>query len=197
MGKPADRGVLETALAKTKAGRELTQREKRAIAAWSQERRDQEFRERVQAVPQKWLREWIGRQTKQLQDVERRHGLPCTGRYIDLPSLLRALFDLLAEHAHRIPAKGATEPGFSEAESPALERKRAADADIAEMRRDELAGRLLSVEEVRRVLSLTAREIRRGIERLGRKHGPNAQKVIQDALDRALRQFDSGLSDDV
>lgn len=195
-GQESDRALVERAIAKQKAGRRLTQREHWALRRFQKAHRERLLIEVVQAVPQKFYRAWAARQPKQLKELASRYGLPCDGKTVDLPALIRAFHDLLAENAHRFAPKDSAGPGFTEAESPALERKRAAEADIAEMKRDEMTGRLMATEDVRAIFTATARELRRGIRRLQRKFGPQAQQIMDNALENARRQFDSGLSTD-
>ena len=53
--------------------------------------------------PQRVLAEIVGRQTKQLQDVQQRYGWPCTGPTVDLAALLQTAFDWLAVQGKRLP----------------------------------------------------------------------------------------------
>ena len=196
MAREDDLKLARAAALKRQGGRKPTVREAAALRRVQKTQREAAFAEMAREVPQKIYRQWSGRQTKQLQDIGRRYGLTCDGKTIDLPALIRQWHDLLAEHAHRIPAKDAQQPGCTEAESPALERKRAAEADIAEMKRDEMAGRLKRIEQVREILTVTARELRRGIERLGKRYGGPAQQIMEDSLNRALEHFELTLSGD-
>lgn len=85
-----------------------------------------EFRRTVyHAVPQKFIREMSGRQTKQLHEQAERYGLPFGGATVDLYVFFPALFDFLAANALKL--KG-PEPGADGVPADAGDRKKLADA---------------------------------------------------------------------
>ena len=86
------------------------------------------------------------------------------------------------------------------ADSPALERYRAAKARLAELAYEQACRTVLPVVEVRTAIVGMTGPLRRAGEELGRRFGPEAQKVLNDAISNycaALRrQFSQGGEDD-
>jgi len=87
------------------------------------------------------------------------------------------------------------------ADSPALERYRAAKARLAELAYEQACRTVLPVAEVRAAVTNMTGPLRRASEELGRRFGADAQKIVNDAISNyaaALRrQFtDAGGEDD-
>jgi len=85
-------------------------------------------------------------------------------------------------------------------DSPSLERYRAAKAKLAELAYEQACRTVLPVAEVRAAIVGMTGPLRRAGEELGRRFGPEAQKVLNDAISNycaALRrQYSQGGEDD-
>ena len=70
-------------------------------------------------------------------------------------------------------------------ESPG-DRKKRLDADIAELKRDEMMGDLVRPPEIRAALVTFSALLRKAGDTLGRKYGPEAQLILIENLDDAI-----------
>ena len=77
-------------------------------------------------------------------------------------------------------------------DSPALERYRAAKADLAEMQLERERGELISRDHVRAALGRWAGPLRRAGEILEKQHGQSARKVLDEALAQCDEIAESG-----
>lgn len=183
--KDPDQELVRQATARQAAGESLT-REQRAALRRRDKRREEELREAAySACPKSAYQRLSGRQTKILHDQADRYGLPLRGATIDLGAVLRRFHDLLAEHGGKITTEAAA------ADSPALERKREAEADLKELDLAERRRDLVHRDLLRQQLAAVASLLRRAGEQLERKHGPAAKQLLVQTLDDAERRIGS------
>lgn len=184
----ADRELAASALQKRRRKQKPTREE---MAALRRVEKQEERRLRWQyyeTVPQKDYREMVGRQTKQLQDVAARWGIPCDSRTISLPKVLRAFHDFVARHARVLSAaKGVGEDDMSGggAGSEALEKYRHERYLLSRLERLERERVLLPREEVHEGLAHVAAFYRSMQEKLERSFGREVADMMEDDLAEA------------
>ena len=186
-----DRDLARQALEKQRQGQRPSVREMAALRRVERDRQEQEFSDLSTKIPQKWWREWSGRQTVTLKAQAARYGLPFGGKAIDLPKLVRALHDFLAANAHKLAS------GDERNATPtARELRQAEDAKIRRLERLKMEGRLVPIEELWPAIDAFAGHIRRAGESLLRNHGPEAHEILKHALEDASRELDHYRSPD-
>ena len=79
------------------------------------------------------------------------------------------------------------DPLLTEGDSPGLERYRQAKASLAEIELEKMRGNVLPLETVRENLARWASLIRRMGETLGKRHGPEAARVVNETLEECGR----------
>ena len=172
-------------------GEKLTAREVAALRK-GERRRDEELRwQHYGSIPQKHWREMSGRQAKVINDQATRYGIPFAGRTIELPAVVRALHDFLADNAHRLAAVDGEDD-----EEPWLDKLREEKYLIAKMERHALEGRLLPREKVHTHFARVAQVLRNAGEVLQRKFGNDAHAILDEALDECIRVVSSLADDD-
>ena len=178
-----DRQLVGEAYAKVLRGEKPTKVEKAALARFEKKREEKLRWAYYAAIPQKHWRKMSGRQAKVLGEQADRYGLPFGGPVVNLPDVVRALHDFLAENAQRLACDdgmiGAHPP------SPALERYREERAALARLDRLEREGTLLSREGMHTSLTKIAAILRSAGERLQRVCGTEAADILNEALDDA------------
>lgn len=183
MAKDPDIELVRQATARQAAGEKLTREQRAALRRHNKREQDGLREAAYNACPKSAYQRLSGRQTKILHDQADRYGLPLRGATIDLAAVLRRFHDLLAEHGGKITA----DP--DEADSPALERKREAEADLKELDLAERRRELVHRDLMRQQLAAIAALLRRAGEQLERKHGPAAKQLLVQALDDAERRI--------
>ena len=133
-----DRKLAAEAYKKGIDGRQLTSREQTALKRWEKEKEERLRWQYYAAIPQKHWRAMSGRQTKVINEQALRYDLPFGGATVNLPAVVRALHDFLAENAHKLNRDDdELLPGNG---SPALERYREERALLARLDRQEREG---------------------------------------------------------
>lgn len=192
-GKPTDaassidNAVLARAYRKVMDGKELTRAEREIL-----KRHEKQKEERLRwlyyhAIPQKHWRQMSGRQTKVINDQAVRYSIPFGGASIDLPNVVKALHDFLAENARRLARED--DAMLQGGSSPALERYRNERAELARLDRLERQGRLLPRDEVRETLGRIASILRDAGDTLLRQFGTSAAEILHEALDDSDREI--------
>lgn len=181
-----DRELAARALEKRKQGKTPTAQERAALRKLERAR-DLELREHhYRTLPKKLYCQWSGRQHKVVNEQAARYGLPLAGRTIDLPAVVRALHDFLAENAQRLadddPMAGPT--------SPAMERWREEKYRLARIERRQRERTLLPRGDIHSGLARVASVIRRAGDALQRQFGDDAAKILTNALDDAQHEID-------
>lgn len=146
-----DRELAAAAIRKRQHGEKPTRDEMAALRRVEKKREEELRWQYYSSIPQKHWREMSGRQAKVINEQASRYGIPFSGRIIDLPAVVRALHDFLAENAGRLARDDETSDG------DALERLRKVKAEMAEIERDRIRGDLIDVEQHRMTIEVVAR----------------------------------------
>ena len=178
-----DRQLVASAYTKVMRGETPTTREQNALTKFEKQREEKLRWTYYATIPKKHWRKMSGRQNKVIDEQAQRYGLPFGGRVVDLPAVVRALHDFLAENARRLTRD--EEMLTTGPMSPALERYREERAAIARLDRLEREGVLLAREDVHTGLMMIAGILRSAGETLRRGFGPEAAAIIEEALDDA------------
>lgn len=195
-----DRDLVARALRKIMDGKRdaLTRDERQALKRHESAKEEESRWRHYRSIPQKHWREMSGRQAKVLNEQAERHGIPFGGAVVDLPKVVRALHDFLAENKLKL-ARDEDEL-MNGAASPALERYREERASMARLDRLEREGQLLQRDLVRMSLAKVSSVLRGAGESLQRQFGQAAADILSDALDDAQleinRFFEQGEADD-
>ena len=182
-----DNTLLTQAYRKVMNKEKLTRSEREALKRHEKQKEERLRWQYYRSIPQKHWRQMSGRQTKVINDQAARYGIPFGGPTIDLPSVVKALHDFLAENAQRLARDDdAMLVGGS---SPALERYREERAQLARLDRLEREGKLLPRDEVREVLARIASILRDAGDALQRQFGSAAVEILHEALDDSQREI--------
>jgi hypothetical protein len=189
-----DRQSANEAYRKVLEGRPLSSRERTLL---KRVEKDKEERLRWQyygSIPQKHWRQMSGRQTKVLHEQAARYGIPFGGPHINLPAVVRALHDFLAENAVKL-ARDEDELMQGGA-SPALERYRQERAMLARLDRLEREGSLVPRDEVRDALARISALLRAVGEALQRQFGREALELYLEGLDDVEREINRSFGEE-
>lgn len=143
----------------------------------AEERRRWEY---YRSIPQKHWREMSGRQAKILNEQAERYAIPFTGPTIDLPAVVLALHNFLAENAARLAAPE------KERYDPDAE-LRTEKVQMARLNRLEREGQLIDRDVVRELLARVAIIYRSTAETLQRQFGNDAVETVNEGLADAER----------
>ena len=183
-----DGELVARAYRKVMDRQELTQSERNALKRHEKDKEERLRWQYYRSIPQKHWRTMSGRQTKVINEQAERYGIPFGGAKIDLPAVIRAMHDFLADNAVKL-ARNEDDllagPG-----SPALERYREERAAIARLDRLEREGALVSRDDVRTSFGRVASILRGAGDALQRQFGPAAVEVLYEALEDAGREIE-------
>lgn len=181
---------------KYRRGEKLNRQEKAALRRLVKAREEQQREEHYRTVPKKKWREWSGRQATILNEQAARYGIPIGSALIELPAVVRWLHDFLAANARKLAGIDHADPTIAGKQSEALERKRLADAQIAELRYKRELGEWISRRKVHEGLAVFAGVLRQANETLQREFGREAHRILDEALDDAITALEADLGDD-
>jgi hypothetical protein len=181
--------ALAEAYKKVIDGRELTSREQTALKRFEKEKEERLRWQYYAAIPQKHWREMSGRQTKVINEQALRYDIPFGGATVNLPAVVRALHDFLAENALKLNRDD--DELLQGNGSPALERYREERALLARLDRQEREGQLLPREVTRIALGRVANILREAGDTLNRQYGAAAGEILSEAIEDAMREIDS------
>lgn len=188
-----DSDLVARAYRKVMDRKALTQAERRALKRHETQKEEQLRWQYYRSIPQKHWRRMSGRQTKVINEQAARYGIPFGGPTIDLPKVVRAFHDFLADNALRLARDDDLLRGGS---SPALERYRRERAELARLDRLERQRRLLPRDEVRQALGRIAAILRGAGDALQRKFGADAVEILYEALDDARREVERSMGEE-
>ncbi|MFQ5668332.1 MAG: hypothetical protein ACE5I7_18130 [Candidatus Binatia bacterium] len=188
-----DSDLVARAYRKVMDRKALTQAERRALKRHETQKEEQLRWQYYGSIPQKHWRRMSGRQTKVINEQAARYGIPFGGPTIDLPKVVRAFHDFLADNALRLARDDDLLRGGS---SPALERYRQERAELARLDRLERQRRLLPRDEVRQALGRIAAILRGAGDALQRKFGADAVEILYEALDDARREVERSMGEE-
>jgi hypothetical protein len=188
-----DGELVARAFRKVMDHQELTSGEREALKRHERRKEEQLRWQYYATIPQKHWRAMSGRQAKVLNEQAERYGIPFGGATINLPAVVRALHDFLAENARKLARED--DPLLEGASSPALERYREERAKIARLDRLQREGQLLPRNEVKEALGRIAAILRGAGESLARQFGAAAAELLHEALDDARREMELEFAD--
>jgi hypothetical protein len=183
-----DKDLVASALRKVVNREELTVLERKALKRHEKDKEERLRWQYYSSIPQKHWRAMSGRQTKVLNEQAARYGIPFGGAQIDLPAVVRAWHDFLADNAHKLSRDD--DELMQGSGSPALERYREERAAIARLDRMERESALLPRHEVREAMGRVAAILRNAGDALQRQFGPAAVEILYEAIDDARREID-------
>lgn len=166
----------------------LTQQERQALKRHEKQKEETQRWQYYRSIPQKHWREMSERQTKVINEQAARYGIPFGGASIDLPNVVKALHDFLADNAQKLARVDDTL--LSGPSSPALERYREERAELARLDRLERQRKLLPRDEVREALGRIATILRSAGDVIKRQFGTAAVEILHEALADAQREID-------
>jgi hypothetical protein len=167
--------------------KELTKQESVALKRHEKEKEERLRWNYYGNIPQKHWREMSGRQTKVLNEQALRYGIPFGGATINLPNVVRAFHDFLADNAVKLARDD--DPLMQGVGSPALERYREERALIARLDRLEREARLIPRDEIRESLGRIAAILRGAGDGIQRRFGNEAVEMLHEALADAQREI--------
>jgi hypothetical protein len=176
-------------LRKVANGQELTKAERRELKRYEKEREERLRWTFYATIPQKHWVKMSGRQAKILIEQAARYGIPFGGAIVDLPKVVKAFHDFLAENAHKLSRD--EDVLMQGGNSPALERYREKRADLAELELSERRRKVIPRDDVNSGLSRIASFLRAAGDTLQRQFGPEARAILDEALDDAQREIDA------
>ena len=184
-----DRKAAAEAYRKVLSGQELTVREQQVLKRFEKEKEERLRWQYYASIPQKHWREMSGRQAKIINEQALRYNLPFGGAAVNLPAVVRALHDFLAENSHKLAKDD--DALMQGAASPALERYRTERAIMARLDRMQRERQLLPRDEVREALGRIAMILRSAGETLQRQYGQGEADILYEALDDCEREIRS------
>src|SRR4051812_7280136 len=196
-GSAAEREVVARAYSKVIQKADLSRAERQALQRHEKEKEERLRWQFYKAIPQKHWRLMSGRQAKVLIEQAGRYDLPFGGATVDLPAVVRALHDFLADNALKL-ARDDDDPllAGTGGSSPALERYREERAALAKLDRLERERSLIPRDRCREALGRIATILRSAGDALGRQFGSGATDVLYEALDDATREVERSFGDD-
>ena len=181
-----DRELAARAIQKRAENRLPNAAELAALRRWEKAQEEERRWQVYESIPKKHWQQMSGRQPKVLNEQATRYGIPFGGRTIDLPSVVRALHDFLADNARKLASDDGSANGR---ETPDQRRHRAASADLLELQVAERRGQLLPRDRAHEMLAQIAIILRAAGESLRRQFGREAHAVLTEALDDAEREI--------
>lgn len=137
-------------------------------------------------IPQKLIRAWSGKQTKQLTEQAQRYQIAVDGPSIDLSELLQTLFAhftrIQSYYSRWLTGKSNGDTLLDGENSPALERYREEKFRLARLDRQERERELLPREQIHEQLTRLANILHTAGEAIGREYGARAQEILNDAI---------------
>jgi hypothetical protein len=190
----ADQELVTRAYRKVVAKEELTRPERQALTRHEKAQEEKRRWQYYRSIPQKHWKAMSGRQTKVLNEQAARYGIPFGGPVVDLPAVVRAWHDFLADNAIKL-AKEDEDALLQAPSSPALERYREERAALARLDRLEREGQLLPRDQVREALGRIAAIVRTAGDDVQRQFGAAAGEILYEALDDAKREINHTFGD--
>ncbi len=188
-----DSGLVARAYRKLMDRQELTQAEREALKRHEKQKEERLRWQYYGSVPQRHWRQMSGRQAKVINEQAIRYGIPFGGARIDLPAVVKAMHNFLANNAQKLARED--DVLLQGGNSPALEEYRRERTLLARLDRMTRERQLLPRDEVREALGRIAAILRGAGDTLVRKFGPAAAEVLLEALDDAQREIASCFGD--
>ena len=190
-----DADLVSRAYRKVMDRQELTKPERAALKRHEREKEERLRWQYYADVPQKHWRQMSGRQAKVLNEQAQRYGIPFGGSTINLPAVVRALRDFLADNAQKLARDD--DPLMQGTGSPALERYREERAAMARLDRLEREQKLIPRDAARESLGRIAAILRGAGDTLQREFGSAAVEILYEALDDSQSEIDRAFGEAV
>lgn len=193
-----DRDLVRAALEKQQGGQQPTSRELEALRRWERAKEERLRWQYYATIPHKHVRTMSGRQSKVINEMALRYGIPFAGATVDLRAIVKALFDFLADYGPRLAVANGDDPLLDGPASPALERYRNARANREEFAFQRDLGEWIARDQVHDALGQLSAILRNAGELLQRQFGADAHAILDEALadfDRKLESFVGAVED--
>jgi hypothetical protein len=183
--------LVQSALAKKRAGQKLKREEQRAIERYQRDEDERTRRRHYGQIPKKLWVQWSGRQHKILADQANCHGIPVGGETIDLPAVVKWLHDFLAENQYKLRQEEAREEDGTESG----EKLRNLRLRNEQLERDAARDKLQTIDrsEAHDAFAAAAARLRAGFDQLQRRYGNDALEIAYGAIDDAMSLIDQRL----
>lgn len=180
------------ARAKSVSGGKLTHREARDLAWLRDQDREEILTEVLTKFPKRLYGTLAGLQQKSLDDQALQFNLPLRGATIDLGDLLHSFHDLLSQHANKfssdIDDRNALECEKLRAQIAQMEhRTQLLQLDLAREKSD-----TIQRADIRHRLKWLSDQLRQFGDGLGKRFGADAQKSLNNLLDKLEREIRDG-----
>jgi len=184
---PEDRERAQKAADKRRRGEKLTTREETALRKVQRIQEEDLRWQFYRSIPQKHWREMAGgKHVTQLKEQAERYGIPFGEAVVNLPAIVRALHEFLAENAYKLASTEGENP-MSGPDSPALEKWREEKWKLARLERLERERTLVPREWMHKHLSILASYFRQSADTLQKHRGPiepaEAFTIVMEAVD--------------
>ena len=188
-----ERELVASAMRKRSEGVAPNDKELAAVRRYEKAREEEQRWAYYRTIPKRHWRQMSGRQNRTINEQAKAYGIPFGGRTIDLPAVVAALHDFLSRNARKLVADNVGDPMLQGPSSPAMERYRAAAAELKELDLAERHQALLPRESVRQGLAIVSNIIRAAGDTLQRRCGKEAYAILtealQDAEEEIIRRF--------
>jgi len=152
----------------------------------SRAQKEEVFRQMASALPKKLYLEASGKSTQVCHEQADRWEIPLRGRTIDLRAILQRFHAILVEHGRKLSAIASADeldPAVQDASSPYLEEKRKWESKQARLKYETAAQQRIRRDDVDKGLEALAVILQNAGEALLRQFGPDAQRIVNDALE--------------
>ena len=112
-------------------------------------------------------------------------------RVLFKPHAVKAIVDALLEAEREKFADAGGDPLLAGGDSPGLERYRLAKAELAELDVAERQKQVVNVKDVEQIIGIVAARIRSLGDRMVKRFGKDARKMIDRSLDDAQKEIDA------
>lgn len=173
--------LVQSALAKKRAGHKLKRDELRAIERYQRDEDERASRRHYGAIPKKLWCEWSGRHRRVLLDQAETYGLPVSGETIDLAAVVKWLHEFLAANTQKLRKDDAAEDDGTEA-GERLKNLRLKN-ELIEIELAAARGETMPREHVHDGFAAIAARLRAAGDQLQRRFGAEALSIMHEALD--------------
>jgi hypothetical protein len=192
-----DTRLAMAALEKQRRGGKPTREEASALRRFEAQREEEQRQAHYRDIPKKDWRVWSGRQDKVLLEQAERYDFPMLrGASIDLPAFAKRFHDFLADNARKLAGPESDDPTLAGVKSPATEQKRRLECQKLELELAREQGLWIERRLIHEGHNRIGMLLRGAGEALLRQFGPDAQKILNDALDNCKREIDLLLDND-
>lgn len=182
----AEKALIATAYRKAARRQKLSASEQAALKRFENVQEERRRWDYYATIPKKHWNQMSGRANQVLNTQAERYGLPFGGATINLPVLVRALHNFLADNARKLASED--DVLLQGGSTPALELYREKKAALADLDLMERQNQLIPRDQARQVLGRMAMIQRNGGESLGKQFGPAALVMFNEILDDVAQE---------